>query len=139
MLENEDLTRDRTKSFLERCIRSLDDLQVLLHLHADRGHMQGIEPIARAVRVDGETIVVSVGHLLACDLLELQGSGSSVTCAYAPGSQEIDAAVNDLARLYEHSRFDVVSWIMAHSVERIRRETSATFARIMRAQRISGQ
>jgi hypothetical protein len=71
-------------------------------------------------------------------LLQAKDSGRSVAYGFAPGLPELDAAVDELARMYVHSRFDVVSWIMAHAVTRIRREAGAAFGQLIRAKRNDG-
>lgn len=139
MLDGTSAAREQTRIFVARCVHSLDDLLVLLHLHAERHHSKGIASIAWATQLDGETTAVSLQRLVACDLVRPAGEGESLTYTYGPNSGDLDAAVNDLARLYAHSRFDVISWIAADAMERIRDNARLTFARVIRATRSDEQ
>jgi hypothetical protein len=135
MTELPELASPRIKALLESGVRSLDDLVILVHVHAAQGRCHTVDSIASATQLDGDTALKAIEGLVASGLLRTSRPDEPPGYAYAPSSDETRLAVDDLVRLYTHSRFAVISSIAADAVERIRENARLTFARVLGARR----
>ncbi len=107
------------RELLARSIRSVEEIDLVLSLHRQPGARTALE-LAAAVGVDESTAVTALHNLVLYRLVVQQGDSSPLRYVLAPARAELSAAVDELARVYEDCRLDILRLISTHALERLR-------------------
>ena len=116
---------DVTRLVVEH-IDSLEQLEVLLLLHASPERDWTAEDVAREMRSSGQSAGKRLASLASAGILSQAGT----RFRYAPKSDELDRAVASLARVYPERRFGIIELIFSKPSDTIR-----TFADAFRIRR----
>ena len=105
------------RGFLLQCIDSVEQLEVLLHMHRTPEESWSSESIARALYSNPESIAHRLAGLHSNGLLA-QTSASSYR--YQPKTAELDGTVSQLAETYRQRRVAVITIIASKPTEKVR-------------------
>ncbi len=109
------LTRETT-AFLRDHIRSVEQLDVLLHLRAVAPRALDAHAIAAELRTSETSVTTRSKDLVTAGLL----ASTDGALRYAPASPELAAAVDAVAAAYAETRYTVIEQILAKPADNIR-------------------
>lgn len=115
------------KELLATSIRSVEEIEVLLHLHGQPGARTALE-LAAAVQLREASAVAALQSLVLSRLVVQEGDSSPLRYVFAPARAELRAAVDELARVYEDSRLDILLLISTSALERVRSGARRAFS-----------
>lgn len=121
------------KEFVAASIRSLEELEVLLALRALRQSSTSAE-LSATLHMLEDLVEAALQNLASSSILTRQGSGARASYAYAPATEALRLAVDELARACETHRVDVIMLISSKAIERVR---SGVLQMFVDAKRIS--
>lgn len=98
--------------FIAAHLTSLAQLEILLLLHAGRGTSLTPEAVAEQLRIDPQWAGAEMERLRRHAILELSPD-SDRAYSYAPASQSMRTAVDDVAAAYKTHRVSVITAIFA--------------------------
>jgi hypothetical protein len=105
------------RRFLLQCIDSVEQLEVLLHLHRRPEEPWTAESIAQALYSNPASIADRLAGLYSDGLLTLT---SSSAYRYQPKTAELDEIVSQLAETYQQRRVAVITVIASKPMENVR-------------------
>ena len=105
------------RGFLLQCIDSVEQLEVLLHLHRTPEESWSSESLARALYSNPASIAHRLAGLYSNGLLTLT---SSSVYRYQPKTADLDATVSRLAETYRQRRVAVITVIASKPMENVR-------------------
>ena len=108
---------DGVRAFLLQCIDSVEQLEVLLHLHRTPQEFWTSESVAQALYSNPASIAQRLAGLHSNGLL-IQTSGSAYR--YQPKTAELDVTVSQLAETYRQRRVAVITVIASKPLEKVR-------------------
>ncbi|HEX5656970.1 MAG TPA: hypothetical protein VFX59_07230 [Polyangiales bacterium] len=115
------------REFVCKRIHAIEQLEILLLLHADRAEAWTARSVAAAVRIGDADVADALRHLSAEGLL-IESAGSTPQFKYAPVGTELGACVDTLAEIYARSRLEVLQLISRGAMDRIRTAQVRAFA-----------
>ncbi len=115
------------KELLTTSIRSVEEIDVLLQLHGQRGARTALE-LAAAVRLREANAVAALQSLVLSRLVVQEGDSSPLRYVFAPARAELRDAVDELARVYEDCRLDILLLISTNALERVRSGARRAFS-----------
>jgi hypothetical protein len=107
------------KELLASSIRSVEEIDLLLHLHGQRAAQTALE-LAGAMRLPEASTVAALQNLMLSRLVVQVGNRSPLRYAFAPAPPELREAVDELARVYRDCRLDIIVLISSQALERVR-------------------
>jgi hypothetical protein len=110
---------DVVRALLER-IASISELETLLLLHRTAPAEWSAEGVAGELRIERSGAERQLAALATRDLLALRQAPGVDHYRYAPGSDELDRAVEALASCYEKRRVSVVHTLYSKPNDSIR-------------------
>lgn len=105
------------RRFLLQCIDSVEQLEVLLHLHRTPEESWSSESIAQALYSNPASIAHRLAGLHSNGLLT---QTSASTYRYHPKTAELEATVSQLAETYRQRRVAVITIIASKPMEKVR-------------------
>ncbi|HET6778910.1 MAG TPA: hypothetical protein VFH26_08465 [Gemmatimonadales bacterium] len=105
------------RNFLLQCIDSVEQLEVLLHLHRTPEESWDSESIARVLYSNPASITHRLAGLYSNGLLT---QTSAFTYRYQPKTAELDVTVSQLAETYRQRRVAVITVIASKPMEKVR-------------------
>jgi hypothetical protein len=115
------------RELLTTSIRSVEEIDLLLQLYEDRG-VRSAPELATATRLAEAAAITALQNLVLCRLVVQQGDGSPLRYVFAPARAELRAVVEELARVYEDCRLDVLTLISSQALERVRSGARRAFS-----------
>lgn len=109
------LTRE-TIAFLRDHIRSVEQLDILLHLRAVAPRALDPHAIAGELRTSESSVTTRSKDLVTAGLLAQSGAA----LRYGPTSTELEAAVDAVAIAYAETRYTVIEQILARPADNVR-------------------
>jgi hypothetical protein len=119
-----------TQRLLEEQVRSIEELEVLMALQAERASWLPVQLLASKVRLSLESTRTAVEQLAAKGLVSSDPSGVEVR--YAPASAELDARVEQLVLDYTNHRVELLVLISSNAMNRVRKGALHTFSEAFR-------
>lgn len=113
--------------FICERVHSIEQLEVLCLLHADRSGSWTSQAVAEAVRITQAQAISALEHLEEQRLV-LAGGPQHGSYRYAPASDELATLVNDTVATYSSSRVEILMLISRCAMDRIRNAQVRTFA-----------
>lgn len=114
------------RSFVEERIHTLEQLEILLLLHARPSCSPTIAQLAQELRLTPEQVSSGLDGLRAAGLLS---AGAQDGCArYQPESAALAAQVDALAAAYQSSRVSLIVLISSNAMDRVRNAGLRAFA-----------
>lgn len=110
--------------FVQSCIDSVGQLEILLFLHAQAGQRSTARQINDRLLSNLSSVENRLERLIARGLVRSEGSGPDRTYAYAPDSAQRGASVDRLALTYQKYRGRVIDMIFS-STDRMRNFSDA--------------
>jgi predicted ArsR family transcriptional regulator len=110
---------DDVRALLER-IASISELETLLLLHRTAPAEWSAERLAGELRIERGGAEQHLAALAARELLALRQAEGAEHYRYAPGSEELDRAVDALASSYEKRRVSVVQTLYSKPTDSVR-------------------
>jgi len=105
-------------------VGSLEGLETVLLLRRDPGRSWPVDELAERLSIPVGLLDSVLGELAQQGLLVK----SEQRWRYGPASDELAAAVDRLALLYDERRLEVMRLLSAHALERIRDSAARAFA-----------
>ena len=96
------------ESFIASCINSVEQVEILLTLRADRSRRWTVEELKRGLHSSTHSVQLRLQGLVACGLVA--GEGNLYTYA---ASKQIDELVRRFVELYAHRRTAVIEQIFS--------------------------
>jgi hypothetical protein len=115
------------RELLATAIRSVEEIDLLLYMHRARGPRTALE-LATATRLPESAVVMALQNLVLCRLLVQEGESSPLRYVFAPTRAELRDAADELARIYEDSRLDILTFISTQALERVRSGARRAFS-----------
>jgi predicted ArsR family transcriptional regulator len=98
------------RSFVSRCLESVEDVEVLIFLLQQRGRAWSADAIGKALGLDTETAGRRLEVLSTRNLLSVRVA-NDLLYQFNPGTEELEAATIALADLYRERRLAVLGLI----------------------------
>lgn len=119
-----------TRRLIDERVRSIEALEALMALHAERTRALSPAELATRSRLPPQTVGSAIEELVAQRLARFDARASTVR--YAPESEELDARVAQLAADYESHRVELLVLISSNALNRVRRGALHTFSEAFR-------
>lgn len=115
-------------SFLRERVGDLEQLQILLLLHAESESLWTPEAVASRLRMDDGVTARSLDDLRRNSLVDEAAGGEGRAFRYRPASTALAALVDELATVFAEASFEVMRAMNAIAVERMRTSAMKAFA-----------
>lgn len=119
---------DDLVEFLRRRIGSLEELECLLLLRRTGERRWASFEIARELGIPESMVDATVVAMQASGLIAADGDPGAVRWRYQPRAPEIGRLVEELARVYEERRLEVLRILSAQAMTRLRGSAARAFA-----------
>jgi hypothetical protein len=115
------------RELLATSIRSVEEIDLIFYLHRDGGPRTALE-LATAMRVAEATAVGVLLRLVLSRIVVQEGDSSPSRYVLAPTRAELREAVDELVRVYEDCRLDILLLISTNALERVRSGARRAFS-----------
>lgn len=122
---------ESVRSLLRDRIDSFEQLEVLLLVGRHQERAWSVQAIAEALRLDTDTAVAALEHLVQKELMVRVPPGLAVAATsfrYHPGTPTLSQAAASLAAICEHSRIEIMNIMSTNALNRIRHQMAHVFA-----------
>src|SRR5687767_13068144 len=113
------------QALLRERIRSIEDLEALLLLHADPTRSWTEQEIVTTLRINPQLASAALSGLLSNDLIH---KGPDGRLRFGKNPSEALPVVDQLARVYQDLRIEVLVFISQSAISRVRKDALRTFA-----------
>lgn len=110
---------ENVQRFIARHINSIEQLEVLLLLHAQPQRFWTAEEVANELRIDASSAKDRLQNLHQLNLLS-PSSDSASSYQYAPSPHQVGQIIDELANVYAIRRVSVIQFIFSQPIDRIR-------------------
>jgi hypothetical protein len=117
---------EAANGLLDACLRTTEQVDVLLWLHAAKRASSTIE-IANATELQSEHVSTALMHLIGHGLILVQADGY----LYAPSTPSIDRAVDALARINRLDRAGLLALLAESAIQRVRTNASGFLVEVL--------
>ena len=115
------------EELLATSLRSVEEIDLLLCLHRQGEASTALE-LAGVVRLREASAVAALQNLVLSRLVVQEGDSSPLRYVFAPARAELRDAVDELARVYEDCRLDILLLISSKALERVRSGARRAFS-----------
>ena len=113
------------ETLLRERIRSVEELEILLLLHAADSQAVPRAEIASKLRIQPHLVSSALAKLLDAGLVS---EPTSAAFRFEPRGPELRAPVDDLAKFYPDHRIEVLVFISQNALSRVRQDALRTFS-----------
>jgi hypothetical protein len=115
------------KDFIAGCIHSVSELEILLLLRDSAPEALAPEDIGKALLMHRPAVLPRLETLRASNLIELDEGDNAGRYRYAPGSPELAARADDLAKWYASHPVAITTLIFSKPLDNIIRGFADSF------------
>ena len=128
----DDPTADAVDVLLGDCVRSVEELDILLAMRAEATRRWTSRQLAERLHLDFSHADAALQNLLSGGAIRNVGA-DPVTYLYAPGTTPLRAAIDALAEAHATDRVALILRMSAKAMNRARSQTREIFAQVIRA------
>jgi DNA-binding MarR family transcriptional regulator len=113
-------------------IHSLEELEILLMLHRERGRSWSAGQISSELRMSETLVVTALQALVANKLAARVGDATPLQHRYLSQGPQAEPVLEELARTYAQNRAPVLMQISSNAIERVREGALRRFSDALR-------
>jgi hypothetical protein len=130
---------DAVQELVREHVNSFEKLEILLLMRQNPLTRWTFETISTRFNLPSSVVDTALKELVASDLLEAVGSGIDRVFRYAPRSQQLSDAVDELASSHQIDRLALTRFLATSSMQRMRSSLVKAFADAFRVRGPKGK